>query len=199
MRQLNIQKLLAVAFVLALPTLAQAGPPLICHPFQTAASELLPWQPGSGWNNPDPRYDVGRLRSDLLRLLTPDTPVLSRMENMRRAAIYAARDNRIADEVLRAVLDRAAGSSPSTAALFDAGYLIESYKQAADLHRGAAPTQDGYSMVVRAIAASGGSAEMEFAASLMTQGAQAQTHLRRARASAGAQTLLAQNIESAWK
>jgi hypothetical protein len=123
------------------------------------------------------------------------------MENKRRAAIYAARDKRIADEVLRALITRAsAPDSPSNAAaLFDAGYLVESYKQASHLHRWASPAQDGYAMVVRAISASGGNAEMEFAASLMTQGAQADVHLRRARAAAASQPLLAKNIETMWR
>ena len=198
MKQLIVATFAAAALI-ALPSAALAGPPLICHPFQTAGSELLPWAAGSGWNNPDPRYNLQRLQGDLLKLLGPDAPVLSRMENMRRAAIYAARDRQVAEQLLQTLLARAAAPGAPAAALFDAGYLIESYKQAAHLYRWAAPTTDGYSMVVRAIAASGGSAEMEFAASLMTQGAQADAHLRRARAAAGAQPLLAQNIDSLWK
>jgi hypothetical protein len=188
------------AFVLvALPAIAEAGPPLICHPFQTAGGDLLPWGAGPAWNNPDPRYDVRRLTADVLRLLSPDAPVLTRMENMRRAAIYVAQDKRVADELLQALLARAAGPSPAGDALFDAGYLVESYKQAAHLHKGRAPTQDGYGMVVRAITARGGNAEMEFAASLMTQGATADTHLRRAKAAAAAESLLARNIETHWR
>jgi hypothetical protein len=188
------------AFVLvALPAIAEAGPPLICHPFQTSGADLLPWGAGPSWNDPDSRYDVRRLTADVLRLLTTDAPVLARMENMRRASIYAAKDKRVADELLQALLARAAAPSAGGDALFDAGYLVESYKQAVHLHNRAAPSEDGYGMVVRAISARGGNAEMEFAASLMTQGATANAHLRRAKAAAAAESLLARNIDSVWR
>src|SRR5262245_37087501 len=201
MTQPTLTKLFTALVLVAVPTVALAGPPLICHPFQTAGSELLPWGTGTSWNNPDPTYNVQRLRSDLLRLLTPEAPVIARMENMRRAAIYAAQDTRVADQVLQALIARASTvrTASDAAALFDAGYLIESYKQASHIHHQLPPAQDGYAMVVRAIAATGGNAEMEFAASLMTQGAQADAHLRRARAAAVAQPLLAKNIENLWR
>lgn len=186
-------KLLAAALVIALPSLAQAGPPLICHPFQTAGEDLLPWGTGPGWNTPDPRYDVQRLTDDTLRLLTANTPVLDRMEVMRRAVIYAARDARVADQLLAAVVARATGAGQATRlALFDAGYLIESYKQATFLHRHSVTTADGYALVERAIAMGGDNAEMEFAAALMTSGSTSAAHLQRARASAA--PLLARNI-----
>ena len=195
----RFKKTLAALALVALPTIAEAGPPLICYPFQTAGAELLPWGTGPAWNNPDSRYDVRRLTADVLRLLSSNTPVLARMENMRRAAIYAAQDKRVADELLQALLTRATTNSGSADAVFDAGYLVESYKQAAHLHKRPAPTHDGYGMVVRAIAATGGNAEMEFAASLMTQGATANAHLRRAKAAAAAESLLARNIEVHWR
>jgi hypothetical protein len=192
--------MLAAALLVALPAVSEAGPPLICHPFQTAGSELLPWGTGASWNNPDPRYDVQRLTADVLRLLTPDAPVLSRMENLRRAAIYTVQSQPVADQLLRALLART--ESPdgrvSATALFDAGYLVEAYKQSVHMHRRPAPSQDGYALVVRAIAA-GGNAEMEFAASLMTARPQADVHLRRARAAAASQPLLAQNLDSMWR
>lgn len=193
------RKILAATLLVVLPAIAEAGPPLICHPFQTSAAALLQWGPGNGWNSPDTRYDLQRLTPDLLRLLTPDTPVLARMENLRRAAIYAAQDGKTADQLLQALLARAADRRAGAAALFDAGYLVEAYKQSTHMHKRPAPSQDGYAMVVRAIAAAGGSAEMEFAASLMTQGARADAHLRRARAAATTQPLLAQNIDSIWR
>jgi hypothetical protein len=200
MTRSTITRVLAAALLLALPTISEAGPPLICHPFKTADARLLPWGTGEGWNTPDARYDVQRLTADLLALLTPNAPVLSRMENMRRAAIYAGRDSRVAHQLLRAVVTRASATGAGAPAVFDAGYLIESYKQAAHLHKGPPPSQDGYAMVVRAIStASAGQPEMEFAASLMTRGDQAQAHLRRARAAAASTPLLAANIESLWQ
>src|SRR5687768_18327176 len=39
-------------------------------------------------------YDVQQLTTDTLRLLTAEAPILARMENMRRATIYAAQNKR---------------------------------------------------------------------------------------------------------
>jgi hypothetical protein len=203
----------AVALVLALPGVTEAGPPLICHPFQTGAAPVLQWGDGSSWNTPDPRYDVQRLTSDTLALLASGAPVLARMENLRRATIYAARDANVAGELLSAVLARAFSSTgterPDANALFDAGYLLEAYKQAAGIHgpnggmlggdghrrallnKGAG---DGYLIVTRAMALGGGNPEMEFAASLMKSGALSEEHRRRAAAGAPAGSLLARNL-----
>ena len=204
--------LFALAALVAVPATSEAGPPLICHPFATAGEAVLPWGSGPSWNNPDRRYDVQRLTADVLRLLTSNAPVLARMENIRRATIYAAQDARVANELLSAVLARALASTASAApdphALFDAGYLLESYKQAAHLHRynmlsPAAndrwtlrnePGGDGYAMVLRASALLHNSADMEVAASLMKEGAASTEHRRRAAAAAKAGSLLAQNL-----
>ena len=193
MKSLSRLKLLAAALVLVLPSLAEAGPPLICHPFQTSTDNLLPWGAGPGWNTPDHRYDVERLTADTLRLLAADTPILTRMEVMRRAVIYAAKDAHVADQLLAAIVGRATGvGNTDRLAQFDAGYLIESYKQASHLHRRTVTTADGYALVKRALELSGDDAEMEFAAALMTTGPTSAAHLERARASA--QSLLARNI-----
>jgi hypothetical protein len=114
---------------------ALAGPPLICHPFVTAVdAKLLPWVPTTkNWYSPDRAYRVENLTADTLRLLTPDAPVLSRMENLRRATIYASQDPRVATELLHTLLARAESpaSDPQAAALarFDLGYLVETYRQ----------------------------------------------------------------------
>jgi hypothetical protein len=173
---------------------ALAGPPLICHPFETRAGALLPWNAGgakTNWNAPLASYDTARLVDDVMTLLDGDSPVLTRMENLRRATIYAQKDPVLARRLLDAVTSRKGGPQ----ARFDAGYLIESYKQAASIRDGkgqqawAAVDQaidvDGYRMVRNAMASNATpNAEMEFAASLMTQGATSAEH--RARASAGA-------------
>ena len=129
----------ALGVVLSLARAAEAGPPLICHPFDAGNAPLLPWARGQGWNTPDRSYDVQRLTADTMRLLTPDAPVLARMENLRRATIYAAQDRRVAAELLSAVLGQAltAAASGSRDALpwFDAGYLIESYRQASAIYK----------------------------------------------------------------
>jgi hypothetical protein len=174
---------------------AFAGPPLICHPFETRGGALLPWATTSGtqWNAPLGSYKAANLTADVLKLLDADAPVITRMENMRRATIYASKDPAIARQLLDAVVARAQSARPGDPLrLFDAGYLIESYRQAESLreHRGTewaavdAMTKDGGYRFVQKAMAGGPNAEMEFAASLMTQGTTASEH--RARASAGA-------------
>ena len=195
MRQ--VTRLHSIVFVFALiglPSFVEAGPPLICHPFQTAGAALLPWGTGAGWNTPDRQYDVANLVPQTLALLDEDAPVLARMENMRRAVIYATRDERLAQQLLDAVLARASAPGASRLAVFDAGYLIESYKQAAHLFGRTMTDRDGYALVVRAMTMGPAAAEMEFAAALMTSGAASSKHLQRARAAAGAESLLAKNI-----
>ena len=116
----------AAAIALALAAAAEAGPPLICHQFDAGKAPLLPWAAtGQGWNTPDRSYAIKNLTSDMLRLLSPDAPILARMENMRRAAIYAGQDERVAAELLTAVLARVqadAGKGRDPLAWFDAGY-----------------------------------------------------------------------------
>jgi hypothetical protein len=185
--------LFVLGLLFTLPTVVDAGPPLICHPFDPGSAAVLPWGEGPQWNNPSARYDVRQLTADTLRLLGADVPVVARMENLRRATLYAVQNTQVAEELMAALNARAA-STRDPHALFDAGYLIESYKQAAHLHRRAVPAADGYAMVTRAIALAGSNGEMEFAASLMKGGAVAAEHLRRARASAAPGSLLARNL-----
>ena len=192
---------------------AEAGPPLICHAFDAGKAPLLPWSAGSGWNNPDGAYDVQRLTSDTLRLLSADAPILARMENLRRATIYAAKDRRVAAELLSAVLGRAltvaAKDSREAVAWFDAGYLIESYRQASHVYkwdmlsstertawqlRSEPEAADGYALVQKALHLAGSNAEMEFAASLMKEGPASTQHRQRAAAGAAAGSLLAKNL-----
>lgn len=161
-----------------------------------------------GWNTPDKSYDVKKLPAEVTRLMAADSPVLTRMENLRRATIYAMKDPAVAHQLLTAVMGRALTPRSDAQAWFDAGYLIESYRQAVHLRdrewtlRGSAWTAtdetlkvDGYGFVKKAMAMAGApNAEMEFAASLMTQGAVASAHRARATASAARGSLLAQNI-----
>ena len=192
-----------IVFATASPALA--GPPLLCHPFQTGTATMLPWGNGSGWNTPARGYKVENLKADLLKLLSADAPVLARMENLRRATIYATSDARVAADLLAALQARADAPNASALAVFDHGYLIESYKQAAAIARYDGlnvqepspmlkPLPDGYKLVVRAIALAHGSGDMEFAASLMSQGTVSAGHLQRARAQAKPDSLLALNL-----
>src|SRR5262245_39049575 len=117
-----------LAFGLGLASAALAGPPLICHPFTTdAGAPLLPWADGTNnWHSPDPAYDRAGLVADTLALLSADAPILDRMENMRRATVYADENPRVAAELLRAVVARTktkpADAHAEALAWFDAGY-----------------------------------------------------------------------------
>jgi len=203
-----IRSLVAIAAVVFFATPALAGPPLICHPFEVEGGKLIAWGTGSGWNTPDRSYDIKKLVADTNAVLTPDSPILTRMENMRRATIYAMRDPVLAQELLKTVMSRALATTSDSRAWFDAGYLIESYKQAVHLRQDRKPELrawtavdetirvDGYNWVKKAMAMTAPSAEMEFAASLMTQGSLASAHRARAIAAAPKNSLLAKNLNS---
>src|SRR4029077_18669770 len=86
---------------------------------------------GTNWNSPLASYNTARLADDVVKLLDTSAPVLTRMENLRRATIYAQKDPVLARQLLEAVMGRALSTHTGGAqAWFDAGYLIESYKQA---------------------------------------------------------------------
>ena len=198
---------LTLVIVLVSASPALAGPPLICHPFDTGSKTLLAWGSGSSWNTPDRSFDLKKLTAETLRALDVDDAVLSRMENLRRATIYAMQDPAAAQSLLSTLIGRALATTPTARAWFDAGYVIEAYKQAVHL-RGpngrfdraawAATDEtlrvDGYGFVKKAMAMDGPSAEMEFAASLMTQGAVASAHRSRANAAAARGSFLAANL-----
>ena len=200
----TLTRVVVAAFAVVLvATPALAGPPLICHPFVTESGTLIAWSGGSGWNSPDPSYDVKKLVTDTTAALTPDAPLFTRMENLRRATIYAMRDPVVAERLLKSLLARALSTTSDGHAWFDAGYLIEAYRQGEHLRVGKKAASwaavdetirvDGYGFVKKAMAMTGASAEMEFAASLMTQGAVAQAHRVRA-ATAGSGSLVAKNL-----
>jgi hypothetical protein len=114
--------------------LALAGPPLICHPFSIGNDTSLPWGTDkNSWNEPLPKYDARNLANDTVKLLDSARPLLTRMETLRRAAVYAAKDTAAGLELgsrlmARALTSEAKGAS-NTIALFDAGYFVESMKQ----------------------------------------------------------------------
>ena len=193
----------ALAAVVLTATPALAGPPLICNPFVTEGGALIAWGTGTGWNTPHASYDITKLVADSSAVLTPETPILTRMENLRRATIYAMRDPVIAEQLLKTLMTRALSTTTDSGAWFDAGYLIEAYRQGTHLRgeRNASAWAavdetirvDGYGFVKKAIAMRGANAEMELAASLMTRGAVADAHRARA-AKAGPGSLVVRNL-----
>jgi len=208
--------LFAAALVssLFLANAAQAGPPLICHTIEIGQAESLPWI-GHSWNlSGSEGYDLKNLAPDTLAILDSGAPVLVRMETLRRATLYARKDPQIARELLAKLQARVTKSEnagrPDAMALFDAGYLVECYKQwigkslphltdSLPMDPNPAATLDGYAFVKRAISLRGQDPEMEFAAALITlDGQRADYHIHVARATDGASKdeLLAQNLNS---
>jgi hypothetical protein len=182
-----IGSLAAASLALAVPVFA--GPPLLCFPFETGGAKTLPMKSGD-WKAVDPKYDVSHLTADTLALLTPSTPVVARMETIRRATIYASTHPQIANELLAALTERAAARTATAApATFDFGYAVETYKQASYMF--SSPVKgltaiDGYQLVLKAVALENDPA-MEFGAAVIAQGstsatmrAESRTHLDRA-------------------
>src|SRR5437763_3889426 len=206
-----------VATSLLLATVAQAGPPLICHTIEIGQSKSWPWI-SHNWNlSGCETYDTKNLVRDTLEILAPDTPVLVRMETLRRATLYARKDPVAAKELLARLHARATSAEssghPDALAWFDAGYLVETYKQwigqnlphmtdGMRLDTNPAAGVDGYAMVkkaiaLRGIAFEGDDPQMEFAAALITLSGPRDEHARHAqKAIAGTKTdaLLAQNL-----
>ena len=216
---MNVQRVCSIRFavglvaaVLCFATVAQAGPPLICHTIEIGNAKSLPWI-NHGWNlTGGENYDTKNLVKDTLEILGPGTPVLVRMETLRRATLYARTDPRAAKELFTRLYARATAAEsaghPDALAWFDAGYLAETYKQwigqnsphmtdGMRMDGNPAAGVDGYSMVKKAIALRGDDAQMEFAAALITLGGPQEAHRQHAQkalAGAKADALLAQNL-----
>jgi hypothetical protein len=172
--------LFSLALVALVATPALAGPPLLCFPFDIGPATSLPWDKDNNqWKGMRADYDVSHLTADTVALLTPATPILVRMETLRRAA----------------------AAPPAEAALaeFDAGYLIETLKQTTYFAPSAASiveTKDGYAMVQHSLTLRNNDPSIAFAAALMTWGkADHNAHVQRAKAGATADMLLARNID----
>lgn len=121
---------------------ALAGPPLICQPYEIGNAKSLPWTAKQGWRGTLPGYDVNSLANDTLAILTPDATLELRMETMRRAVIYAAsapKSDRIAFALAARLqaraLDSEAAGRKDPMAWFDAGYWVESVRQASFIYR----------------------------------------------------------------
>jgi hypothetical protein len=137
--------LLALVFALwvtAAPALA--GPPLVCGAIDIGTAQSLPWSSAPGWNGALASYDLAHLGDDTVSLLTPQTPVTVRRETLRRAAVYAARQTGLAEALAVRLIARAttaddAGTGP--VAWFDAGYFVETIRQAARIGQMLRPEQ----------------------------------------------------------
>lgn len=185
------------ALVLGFVGTAVAGPPAICWPVGIGDAKSLPW--GKDAFAKDGAYDARRVVEDTLALLDGTTPVLVRMETLRRATIYLEDSQPGRDALLGAlmarVLDAEAAGKPSALAWFDAGYAQGCFSQFRDRGRG----PDGYAWVRRAAEIAGGNAEMEYAScllSLMGHRDDFKGHLEKVQAGAMKNPLLAKNLEN---
>ncbi len=193
-----------------------AGPPLLCHPFDIGDARSLPWD-AREWSQGRKDYNVANLVADTEAILTPTAPVIVRMETLRRAALYASLDGKVAAQLLGMVNARAAAaekpgnSSPAAAmALFDAGYLTETYRQISQLGRfdglgirsatiaGVIGKADGKTLMDRTIALRPDDGAIRFAAALVAVSTDRSAYLQhaaKAREGASKDPLLARNIK----
>ena len=198
----------ALVALFAAATPALAGPPLLCHPFDIGGARSLPWDGTSAWWQGKPDYNLQNLVADTEALLTPSTPVIVRMETLRRAALYASLDSKVAAHLLSSLTTRADAGSLN--ALFDAGYLTETYKQIAMLRgerefaaragtiAGVLGKADGLAMLNKAITMRPDDASLQFAAALVAATADRtayRAHADKARKGAAQDALLAKNID----
>jgi hypothetical protein len=155
-----LNMLVALIVIATIATPALAGPPLLCHQIQIGDAQSLPW--GKDTFSTAAEYDAGKVVNDTLQLLTPDLPVLARMETLRRATVYIGQDPSRADDLLGSLLTRTLDAEVTMDAkalalcYFDAGYFAATLNQAGvktsfgpqngkhDLHRVA-----GYAWMVR--------------------------------------------------
>lgn len=186
-----------ILLLLSFVTSALAGPPLICHRFEIGATKSLPWT-GTAWNlSGNENYDTRNLVRDTLAILDSNPSVLVRMETLRRATLYARKDQQAAKELLIRLHARTNEKQPGALAWFDEGYLAATYNQW--LQQNPATGLDAYSLIQKALALRGNDPEMEFAAALITlRGPEKdhQEHVQKAIAGAKSDPLLAQNLSS---
>jgi hypothetical protein len=205
----TLRALASVVAVVALSSFLHAGTPLICHPYVIGSAKSLPGSDGD-WKGVNPNYDRTNLVRDTLALLTPETPVIVRMETLRRAAIYATagmrgwseksgfndEDRANTTALLEKLRERASTATGAALALavFDVGFFTETLRQT-----GVDKSLNGYDVLLKARELRGPDPDMEFALALATswpKRAERDAHLARARAGAKAGSLLASNLAS---
>jgi hypothetical protein len=211
-----VRSLFALALVvttLAIAAPAQAGPPLLCHPFDIGDAKSLPWDGATGLSTGRADYAIDRLVADTEALLVPATPAIVRMETLRRAAIYASRDRQVATRLLDRLTARVQASeqagTPDPLAMLDAAYVTEAYRQIGMMGRNAGfgdrPSNaravvgalDGTTLMAKCLAARPDDAALAFAAALMAADKNRsayEAHARKARAGAASDPLLRRNL-----
>ena len=213
----QIRSCLTSVAVLAALTIASpvfAGPPLLCHPFDIGTARSLPWDGTKAWFQGASGYNVSALLADTEGLLTPSTPVIVRMETLRRAAIYASRDRQVAERLLASLTERARASEANgradALAFLDAAYVTGAFREIgmldqtaefrdrAVMMRALVADRDAYALVKKSLAASPNTPAIEFAAALIASDSSRAAylgHAQKARDGADHDPLLARNIQ----
>jgi hypothetical protein len=207
---------LTIAVLAATADVALAGPPLLCHPFDIGTAKSLTWDNSNGWQGRTAATNMKTLVADTEAILTPDTPVIVRMETLRRAALYASTDAQVATELFTRLQARASTAKKGGLETFDAGYLIETFREitrrgndgwkredGAQVQTAALQSllgnADGEAMVQQSLAANAGNPSIEFAAALIAasykgRNADYLKHAQKARAGAAQDALLTKNL-----
>ncbi len=204
---------LATSALVLASTPAFAGPPLLCHPYDIGAAQSLPWSGARGWSDMDAKYQIENVVRDTEALLTPATPIVVRMETLRRASIYASADAAIAARLLDRLVKRAEASAasgqPDALHWLDAAYVAGAFRELASTSRESefAPRVAGLrtalgstkdaALIGRSLALMPDDPGIRFAAALILVDTDKQAyreHAEKARAGATRDALLARNI-----
>lgn len=204
---------LAGLALLAAAAPAHAGPPLLCHPFDIGEARSLPWDGSRSWSHGRADYALTNLVRDTESLLTPSTPVIVRMETLRRAAIYASRDRAVAERLLEGVVARArtaeASARPDALAWLDAALLTGMYRQLgmlgssaefrdrASTVRAVVGDADGLAWMTKCVNARPDDAAVQFASAMIVSDSDRKAFAafaRKAREGASRDPLLARNL-----
>jgi len=205
--------LLAAAFVSFMVGSGRAvNAPLLFAVFDIEPAESLPWAATGHYIGIRDDYDARRVVADTERLLASEMPTIVRMETLRRAAVYASRDRRIAEQLVAFVAGRIAsaprpGSYPDAMALFDAGYVTEVLKELEEFVSGSKVVWgrdpaivgitrpfDSRAMIERSAALRPNDGAIQLALALVLPSGEADAHLRKAREAASNDALLANNL-----
>ena len=200
--------LTALALTLTIAAPALAGPPLLCHPFDIGTATSLPWNDTGTWSRGRADYPIKQLVADTEAILQPGTPVIVRMETLRRAAIYASQDPAVASALVDRLTVKASKATDPLAPL-DAAYLIGALRQITMLGRdadfrdrvdgvkGVVNGRDAGVFLTQAVHARPSDPAVAFAAALIaldTDRPSYDAYAARAKAGASKDPLLARNL-----
>jgi hypothetical protein len=220
MTRVSMRSVIASLTLVALAATADvafAGPPLLCHPFDIGTAKSLTWDNSHGWQGRVGAANMKTLVADTEAILTPDTPVIVRMETLRRAALYASTDAQVATELFTRLQARAASAKAGGLETFDAGYFIETMREVARRNGNSWKREDGTevqlvalrslldkangeAMVHQALAARANEPAIELAAALIAASYEGRNgdyvkHAQKARAGAAKDPLVTKNLD----